>query len=62
MFGELLHFTLEKILFPFQKKILDEEDYFESLLKNHTSIDRIIAESINAKFYGKKKNILSGMI
>ena len=59
MFGELLHFTLEKIYSPFKKRILDEE-IFESIVKNHTSIDRIIEESINAKFYGKKKSILSG--
>lgn len=59
MFGELLHFAIEKIYSPFKKRIIDRE-IFESILKNHNSLDRIIAESINEKFRVGKKNILSG--
>jgi CRISPR/Cas system-associated exonuclease Cas4 (RecB family) len=59
MFGELLHFALEKIYSPFRKRTLNEE-IFESIIKNHNSIDRAIAESINEKFYARKKSILSG--
>jgi CRISPR/Cas system-associated exonuclease Cas4 (RecB family) len=59
MFGELLHFALEKIYSPFKKRILDKE-IFESLIKNHNSIDKTLAESVNEKFYAGKKSKLSG--
>ncbi len=59
MFGELLHFVLEKIYSPFKKGIIDRE-IFNSILKNDNSIDHYIADSINQKLYNAKKSILSG--
>ena len=59
MFGELLHSALEKIYSPFKKTILSRE-IFDSIIKNTYLVDRIIAETIDEKFYNKKKSIMSG--
>jgi CRISPR/Cas system-associated exonuclease Cas4 (RecB family) len=59
MFGELLHFVMEKVYSPIKKRILSR-DVFDSIGKNYNYIDGIIADSINEKFYNMKKSKLSG--
>jgi hypothetical protein len=59
IFGELLHRGMEKIYSPYKKLILTNE-LFESIKKDELKINRIIADSINEKFYNLKKSTLSG--
>jgi CRISPR/Cas system-associated exonuclease Cas4 (RecB family) len=59
MFGKLLHFVLEKIYSPFKKRILDKA-MLDSIRNNDNVIERLIADTINEKFYNNNKNLLSG--
>jgi hypothetical protein len=59
MFGELLHFIMEKIYNPVMKKILNSSE-FDSMRNNDNLIGSIIAHSINERFYNMKKSNLSG--
>jgi CRISPR/Cas system-associated exonuclease Cas4 (RecB family) len=59
MFGELLHFVMEKVYSSVKKKILSAED-FNLIIKKESKIDFIISDAINEKFYNRKKSNLTG--